>query len=258
MLRTLDLCGLEFDGVQRQDQHLDLYHETLLSLQREGLIYVCECTRKDLRAANRRTPEGGFVYDNRFRNRHWDGGPYTGNLRLNLGSAPVAFQDPTFGLFSMNVDEVFGDPIVVRRDGAFSYHFASTIDDHHSHVTDVVRGRDLLWSTPPQLAIRRSLNFPAPRVHHHPLLLESQDAKLAKLHGSLPVGELLAHLSPQMLIGELAYLMGLVAEPNPCPPDALISGFDWTHLPRHDWLVEWQPPSLTRTAVDWPELPSFR
>ena len=81
-------------------------------------------------------------------------------------------------------------------------------------ISDVVRGRDLFWSTPPQAAIRTLLGLKVPNYHHHPLLLESQSQKLAKLHGALPVESILEHQSPEQLIGTLAWLAGLTEEPT--------------------------------------------
>lgn len=251
MLECLDSCGMSFDEVQRQDERQEHYASVLETLRQEGRIYVCSCSRKRIRALGRQTPESGFAYDNHCRATTWDGGKYEGALRLRLDPQTCRFTDHTETAHEVVVSKLFGDPIIKRRDGAYAYHFASTLDDEASGITDVVRGRDLVWSTPPQIAIRQVLGLPIPRYHHHPLLLETHGQKLAKLHGSLPAQDVLQHLTSAQLIGNLAWLAGLLEEPTPMMPRQLISAFAWERLPRHDWLVSWHAPELRRSAVNW-------
>ena len=251
MLSVLKTCGLNFDEVQRQDERIDYYRSILEDLRREGRIYVCNCSRKRIKSLGRTTPEGGFAYDNHCRTNAWKGGAHDGALRLRLDADAIQFVDHCNHPQQAVVSELFGDPIIKRRDGAFAYHFAATLDDDRSGVSDVVRGRDLVWSTPPQMAVRQVLNLPVPRYHHHPLLLESHAQKLAKLHGSLPISAILQERTPADLIGYLAWLANLIDEPLPMTPTQLINGFDWDTLPKHDWLVHWAAPELTRTAVAW-------
>lgn len=252
MLEILDRCGLDFDEVQRQDERLKNYEAALHKLAQQGRVYVCSCSRKRLKALNRPTPEGGFAYDNHCRKRRWMGETYEGSLRLMLDDTPTTFTDANQGKRTLDVSKTFGDPVIVRRDGAVAYHFASTIDDDVSAVTDVVRGRDLFWSSPPQAAIREILGLRLPSYHHHPLLLESQSKKLAKLHGSLPVRSILEHQSAEELIGTLAWLAGLSPPSQAMHPGDLIDNFHWSALPQHDWLVDWEPPTVRRSAIAWP------
>ena len=252
MLRILERCGLEFDEIQRQDTRIEAYREALHRLAVQGRVYACSCSRKRIRALNRPTPEGGFGYDNHCRARQWTGGQaYEGSLRLMLDDTPAMFNDATRGEQSIHVSSMFGDPIIVRRDGAFAYHFASTLDDDASMISDVVRGRDLFWSTPPQAAIRTLLGLKIPSYHHHPLLLESQSQKLAKLHGALPVESVLQYQSPEQLIGTLAWLAGLTETPTEERPLNLVERFHWDALPKHDWLIDWKPPLVQRRAISW-------
>ena len=252
MLKILERCGLEFDAIQRQDTRIDRYKEALHNLAKQGRVYICSCSRKRLKSLNRPTPEGGYAYDNHCRTRPWTGEQtYEGSLRLILDDSPVIFNDTTRGQQKFDVSNMFGDPIIVRRDGAFAYHFASTLDDDASMVSDVVRGRDLFWSTPPQAAIRSLLGLKVPNYHHHPLLLESQSKKLAKLHGALPVESVLEYQNPEQLIGTLGWLAGLTEVPTEARPLDLVEHFNWSALPKHDWLIDWEPPRVQRTAISW-------
>lgn len=251
MVAILRTCGLNFDQVQRQDARTEHYQAALEGLAARDRVYVCRCSRKRTKALGQTTPEGGFGYDNHCRSNLWHGQPYEGSLRLRLDHDALSFVDHLEHRHTTIVAELFGDPIIKRRDGAFAYHFASTLDDADAGVTDVVRGRDLVWSTPPQIALRNALGLPIPQYHHHALLLESQSQKLAKLHGSLPAAQVLDHRSPEELVGLLAWLMGLLETPEAIKPDTLIATFSWQALPRHDWLVSWQPPKLSRAPVDW-------
>ena len=256
MVKVLARCGLEFDEIQRQDTRIDGYTESLHRLADQGRVYVCSCSRKRIKSLNLPTPDGGFAYDNHCRARRWTRGEsYEGSLRLMLGDTPAIFSDATRGKQNFDVSSMFGDPIIVRRDGAFAYHFASTLDDDASMVSDVVRGRDLFWSTPPQAAIRSLLGLKVPNYYHHPLLLESQSQKLAKLHGALPVESVLQHQSPEQLIGTLAWLAGLTETPTEQRPLNLVERFHWDALPKHDWLIHWEPPHVRRTAVSWASAP---
>ena len=252
MLEVLDTCELNFDEVQRQDKRTDLYASVLDDLRREGRVYVCNCSRKRVKSLGQTTPEGGFAYDNHCRTNAWKGGAYDGALRLRLDADAVQFVDHCNKSQQAVVSELFGDPIIKRRDGAFAYHFAATLDDDRSGVSDVVRGRDLVWSTPPQVAVRKVLGLRIPDYHHHPLLLETHAQKLAKLHGSLPIKAILQSRSPDELIGYLAWLANLIDEPTAIKPAQLSKIFTWQALPKHDWLVQWNPPELIRTAVAWP------
>ena len=132
----------------------------------------------------------------------------------------------------------FGDPVVVRKDGAYSYHFSSVIDDNQAQVTDVVRGSDLLFSSPVQIALRKVLSMSIPCFLHHPLLMEKRDQKLAKLHGSLPVADLLKSLSPEAILGQIAYWFRLSSDASPCSVSRLVDNFQWDVIPKQNLLVE--------------------
>jgi glutamyl/glutaminyl-tRNA synthetase len=131
-----------------------------------------------------------------------------------------------------------GDPIVRRRVGAIAYQLAVVVDDADSAITDVVRGHDIAPSTATQILLQRMLGVPTPRYRHHFLLLESHGDKLAKLHGSIPFGELRARYGGPELCGLLAACANL-GPGTPCLPVDLVAGFDWSRVPRADRVARW-------------------
>jgi len=130
--------------------------------------------------------------------------------------------------------ELFGDPILRRRDGAFAYHFASVLDDARIGVGRVVRGRDLAPSTILQVALQQTLGLETPTYRHHCLFLERQGEKLSKLHGAVDIEGLRAVYSAEELCGALASFVGLGSEGAPCRPADLVADFDWARVSRDD------------------------
>jgi glutamyl/glutaminyl-tRNA synthetase len=135
---------------------------------------------------------------------------------------------------------------VRRRDGAISYQLAVVVDDAAAGVTRVVRGRDIAPSTATQAALQSLLGLPAPVYRHHLLLLEERGGKLAKTHAS-PRGAGLGATAPE-LCGQLAWLVGLLEEPDACAPQDLLAGFDWARVASEDRVVQWAAGRLVVSA----------
>ena len=132
-----------------------------------------------------------------------------------------------------------GDPVVRRRDGVIAYQLAVVVDDADAGITDVVRGRDIAPSTATQIMLQRLLRRTTPRYRHHFLLLEQSGDKLAKLHGSIPFGQVRARYTGAELCGVLAHAAGLVDEPRPCAPAELVATFDWNLVVTADRIARW-------------------
>jgi glutamyl-tRNA synthetase len=146
----------------------------------------------------------------------------------------VAFVDGHYGWQSVNLAQHVGDFIIRRKDGAWAYQLAVVIDDALMGVTEVVRGRDLLLSSPQQCYIAECLGFRVPRFIHLPLLCNDAGQRLSKRDRSLDLGTLREHCSASQIIGRLAYLARL--QPSPCPTSAndLLSSFSWNKIPVDD------------------------
>ncbi len=174
MLATLAAFGLEWDGViEHQSARLAHYAAALGELRERGLTYPCSCSRREL------ATERG--YPGTCRAGPKSQGPTAERLRVG---GELTFTDRLQGECRFDL-EALGDVIVCRRDGTFAYQLAVVVDDAWQGVTDVVRGADLLDSTPWQLSLQRALGLPQPRYAHLPLVTEPDGTKLAKSRRSV-------------------------------------------------------------------------
>jgi len=175
MLHTLEGFGLHWDGaVEYQSARTEHYARAQQALTALGLTFQCSCSRRE------RTPEGG--YPGTCRDGPRRRGPTA--TRFRVEDRVVSFADRAQGVCRFPLGER-GDVIIRRRDGAFAYQLAVVVDDALQGVTDVVRGADLLDSTPWQLALQGALQLPTPRYAHLPLITEPGGAKLAKSRRSV-------------------------------------------------------------------------
>ncbi len=256
MRRDLSWLGLEWDGEQLQST-LRARHEAALDrLAEGGALYPCTCSRREIRSAGLRAPDGGYRYRNTCRGRALPPGGWreTGApLRARLDEGRVEVRGEEGDDLSGDSAASFGDPVVRRRDGAMAYHLASVVDDDDLGVTRVVRGRDLAASTALQVALRRLLGLAEPVHRHHLLLLEEHGGKLAKLHGAVSLDALRPHYDAEALVGWLARACGLDA-PSRVAPEELVAGFDWSCVAREDRLVRWQGGELLLVASNEQEV----
>ena len=178
ILRTLETYGLHWDGpVQRQSARHAAYAAALDELLARGLAYPCTCSRKQL--------EGQALYPGTCRDA---GHPQAdAAIRLRVPDAEYRFVDRVQGPFAQNLAREVGDFVIRRRDGLFAYQLAVVLDDAWQGVTDIVRGADLLDSTPRQLYLQELLGLPRPRYLHIPLLLQPDGHKLGKSYRSPPL-----------------------------------------------------------------------
>lgn len=229
ILHALEAFGLEWDGpVLYQSHHLEVYQEALDSLLRRGLAFPCTCSRKDI--AQTAGPSG--VYPGTCRNRRsLPHGPHA--IRIMVGDKVVEFEDLLQGPQRQDLARDVGDFVVRRADGFFAYQLAVVVDDAFQGVTEVVRGADLLDSTPRQIHLQHLLGLPTPDYLHLPVAVDAAGDKLSKQTHAPP-------LDPaQPLPAILKALRFLGLDPDPALADAAlaevwawaIACFDLTRLP---------------------------
>jgi len=236
--------GVDWDGVAIQSDRIGAHEAALDTLERQGRLYPCRCSRAE-RMRGRRAPDGGWAYDNICRARQLPAGGWRDTpdaIRARLPDDRVELVDDGGLELSQTPARDMGDPVVRRRDGVIAYQLAVVVDDAAAGITDVVRGRDIAPSTATQVALQRLLGLPTPRYRHHLLLLEpAGNAKLAKLHGSLPFTQLRARHTAPELCGLLAHAAGLLDRPLACAPADLVAGFDWSRVRTRDRVARWDP-----------------
>lgn len=188
ILRQLEALGLEWDGpVLYQSSRLDAYAEAFETLRTQDLAYRCDCSRKQLA---RTAAEGplGRVYPGTCRGREIDPDAEAA-WRLRLPDGALALEDRTQGRYALDTACRMGDPIVRRRDGFWSYHLSTTLDDVELGVTHVVRGADLLPTALVQVALQRMLDLPTLEWCHLPILVDANGEKLSKQTGAAAIDE---------------------------------------------------------------------
>ncbi|WP_196428357.1 tRNA glutamyl-Q(34) synthetase GluQRS [Neisseria polysaccharea] len=182
ILHTLEAFGFEWDGeVAYQSRRYALYEETLCRLKTAGLVYPCHCSRKDWQAGARRGADG-FVYNGRC--RHPGQRPALQGKqpawRIRVPDRVIGFSDGIVGGYAQNLARDIGDFVLLRADGYWAYQLAVVADDAEQGVTHIVRGQDLLVSTPRQIYLQQCLSVPTPRYAHLPLLTNAQGQKWSK------------------------------------------------------------------------------
>jgi glutamyl-tRNA synthetase len=237
-LDDLAAIGLDWDGaVVRQSERLALYGDALAELERDGLLYPCYCTRAEIRqaASAPHGPPAEGLYPGTCRElsvaqraeREATGRPPA--LRVRAGGERVEFEDRLMGRSAGVAD----DFVVRRGDGAPAYNLAVVVDDASQGVEEVVRGADLIDSTPRQLVLARLLGLPEPRHAHVPLVLGGDGARLAKRHGSVTLAERRAlGESPSQVLAWLAASAGLAEPGEEVSAAGLLERFDQDRLRR--------------------------
>ena len=226
-----------------QSRRSALYQEALNRLTELGAVYPCFCTRAQLHAASAPHREDGLtVYPGTCRNltaaeqaaKRLTRSPA---LRLRVPEESLSFIDGHMGPVTESLPLDCGDFLLRRSDGLFAYQLAVVVDDAAMGVTQVVRGADLLSSTPRQLLLYRMLGLDPPEFYHFPLLLNSSGRRLSKRDGDIGLEALRSRCTPEQVVGALAYLAGLNPTRQPCTPESLIAGFSWDLVPREDILL---------------------
>jgi glutamyl-Q tRNA(Asp) synthetase len=234
ILATLERYGFAWDGpVVRQSARTERYAHALAQLSAQRAAYACGCTRRDLDAApfgvgGERVYPGtcrhGMPHDRAARKAHaW---------RVRVDGAVIAFDDRLQGPQVQNLAHDVGDFVVKRADGLFAYQLAVVVDDADFEITHVVRGADLLASTPRQIFLQRTLGLPVPAYLHVPVALNARGEKLSK--------QTRANALPAEPLPALLAAWRFLEQPAPFAPPSSVDEF-WQHAQRH-WTPARLPP----------------
>lgn len=234
-------------GPYYQSERSEIYARFYRILEARGLVYPCFCSRSQLHAADApHRSDGQVVYAGTCRNLTPEEVRARARLRapawrVRVPDEEIRFVDGHLGPYAENLARDCGDFYLRRADGVYAYQLAVVVDDALMGVTEVVRGADLLSSTPRQLWLYRELGLTAPTFYHMPLLLAPDGRRLSKRDGDESLENLQARYTPEQIIGRLGYLCGLQKAPDPRRPEELLDGFSWDRVPRGDLLL---PPGL--------------
>ena len=236
--RDFEMLGLTWDhGPFFQHDRDEAYAAAFNSLVERGLVYPCYCTRADLHAAS--APHRGekLVYPGTCRSLSVDeraAREASGRkpaMRLIVPDEIISFRDTIQGEYSQNLEFDCGDFLIRRSDQAFAYQLAVVVDDAAQGVNCVVRGVDLLCSTPQQIYLQDLLGLPRPTYGHIPLLVAERDRRLSKRDHDASLDALLARFgSPEAIIGHIAGVVGLAPTTEPATPEQLLSCFSLKNL----------------------------
>ena len=226
-----------------QSERSNLYQQYYDKLAAMGLTYPCFCTRSQLHAASApHRSDGQVVYQGTCRSLTPEEVAAKSAIRppawrVQVPDKVVAFTDGHMGRYEENLAADCGDFLLRRSDGMFAYQLAVVVDDAAMGVTEVVRGADLLDSTPRQLYLYYLLGLTPPVFYHFPLLLTAEGRRLSKRDGDQSLENLRARYTPEEVVGRLAYVCGLTDTPAPRAAADLIDGFSWDKVPKNDILL---------------------
>lgn len=241
--RDLGWLGLDWDREQTpQSKRTAAYQAEFEKLTAKGLVYPCYCTRGELHAASApHASDGELIYPGTCRNlteAERAAKTKAPCFRLQVPDEEICFTDGLQGVCSSDLARDCGDFIIRRADGAFAYQLAVTVDDAAAGVTEVVRGCDLLSSVPRQMYLQRLLGFPTPDYYHVPLLLSPDGRRLSKRERDLDLSALTERFTPEMLLGRLGCLAGLLPEAEPVRLETLLGHFSWKNVRRENIFVQ--------------------
>ena len=204
ILRTLQAFGFEWDGpVLYQTRRLDAYAAALEQLKQTGLAYGCACSRKEVAdSATHAAIDGGLAYPGTCRNG-LPAGRAARAWRLRVDDREMAFDDRLQGRVAQHLEHDVGDFVLRRADGLFAYQLAVVVDDAFQGITYVVRGADLLASTPRQIWLQQCLGYATPSYAHLPVAANPAGEKLSKQTRAAP---LCLDQAPTLLVQALAFL----------------------------------------------------
>lgn len=248
LMQDLRWLGLDWDegpdisgpfGPYEQSQRRDLYEDTLNWLKIKGLVYPCFCSRSEVQnvvsaphdtGSGREYPGTCRHLPPALRERYLEEGRrYC--LRFRVPDRELRFTDLNFGSQIINLEQEQGDFIVRRSDGVHAYQLAVVVDDALMDITHVVRGADLLWSTPKQIALYEALKRPVPAFVHIPLVYGEDGRRLSKRHQVPGIKTLREQgIKPEQVVGLLGYWAGLLPKPLAILARDLIQEFDLNKL----------------------------
>lgn len=243
-LADLAAIGLDWDGdVVRQSERFDLYHQAIAELTAQGLTYECTCTRREIQeaasAAHGEAPDGAYPGTCRTLTaaeraaRAAERRPAALRLRAEVDRVTVI--DALLGRYEGVVDDL----VLRRNDGIPAYNLAVVVDDADQGIEQVVRGDDLLSSSPRQAHLADLLGLPRMAYAHVPMVLGRDGQRLAKRHGATTLSDRVAlGESPQQVLSLLATTLDLAEPGEPVKASTLIDRFDPDRLPRQSWIFD--------------------
>lgn len=232
ILNDLSWLGLDWDEDPIiQSQHFKYYKEIFETIKQNANVYPCFCKRADLHAASApHTSDGTPIYSGKC--KHLSVEEIYNELkhknpayRIEVPNITISFKDKIQGIYSQNLQDECGDFILQRSDKIFAYQLCVVADDIYQGVSDVVRGADLLSSTPRQIYLYELLNKNYPNYYHHPVLLSSDGKRLSKRDKSCDMGYLRKLFSPEDILGWVAFYSGQLAKPQPLTLSELLDLF---------------------------------
>lgn len=189
ILQTLTAFGFEWDGpVQDQSGRVDKFRAALESLRLQDRVFPCACTRRELADSqfSQLAGDGAKIYPGTCR-QGLPAGKAARSWRLRVVDESIVFDDAVQGRVAQNLAHEAGDFVLLRADGFFAYQLAVVVDDAEQGITHVVRGADLLESTPRQIFLQRSLGLPTPQYAHLPVAVNAAGEKLSKQTCAAPL-----------------------------------------------------------------------
>ncbi len=241
--RDLEWMGMFWDEEQTpQSQRAEAYRVEFERLGQKGLLYPCYCSRGELHAASAPHAEDGtLLYAGTCRRLSpaaRAAKTKTPCWRVCVPDETVALTDGLQGAYAQNLARGCGDFIVRRADGVYAYQLAVVTDDAQAGVTQVVRGCDLLSSTPRQIWLGRELGFPQPAYYHVPLLLAPDGRRLSKRERDLDMAALRIRYTPEQIFGRLAYGCGLLKKEESVSLDELKGIFLWNMVKKENIVID--------------------
>lgn len=224
-----------------QSSRTEIYDKYFEVLKDKGLLYPCFCSRAELHTAQApHRSDGTYIYAGTCRNLTPEQIAEKSKRRppawrVRVPDRVVSFIDGCQGVYTENLAKDCGDFIIRRSDGVYGYQLAVVVDDGEMGVTEVVRGSDLLNSTPRQMYLYEQLGFPIPQFYHMPLLTAPDGRRLSKRDGDLDLGVLRERFGrPEPIVGMLAKAAGLRPTTQPVALHELIADFSWDKIPKQD------------------------
>lgn len=218
-------------GPYFQSERTALYQTVFDRLAAAGMVYPCFCTRAELAAAAPHGSDWETPYPGTCRNRSVVPPDRRPAARFKVPAGTVTFADLLQGECEQDVAAAVGDFVLRRADGTFAYQLAVVVDDALMHITHVLRGDDLLASTPRQILLYRLLGWQPPVFTHVPLLLGEDGHRLSKRHGDVSIRSLRQRgVRPETIVGSLAAAAGLLETFRPLPVSELVERFDLTRV----------------------------
>lgn len=242
LLHDLRRLGLDWDegpdrggplGPYSQLERGDFYRAALEQLSARGAVFPCFCSRKDIREAASAPHGAAIVYPGTCRVSGAGGRapPDDRELapawRFMVADEESCFHDCLQGIYRQNLGREVGDFVLKRRDDVFAYQLAVVVDDGLMGATDVVRGDDLMDSTPRQIALQAALDLPTPRYWHVPVLRDEHGERLSKRNGAASLDEYCdAGGTPETLVGRFTRQLSLRDTDEPVSAAELLSGLE--------------------------------